>query len=63
MQVVDTAVSTVKRATAFLAGLLPEPPADEPEPPDIDGKRRSTIDPEALRRIERLRKNGKGGNR
>jgi hypothetical protein len=43
--------------------LLPSPPSDDAPPPDIHGRRQSEWDPEALRRFERTRKNGKGGNR
>lgn len=63
MAVLDAAVSAIKRAAGAIAGLLPEAPSSEAERPDIDGKRRGDLDPEALRRVKRAEKAGKGGYR
>ncbi len=63
MSVFAPALRTIRRATRGIWSLLPDAPTDDAPPPDIDGHRPADIDPETLRRFERTRKNGKGGNR
>lgn len=63
MSVVEPAIRAMRRAARGVVNLLPEPPSDDAPPPDIDGKHQSEWDPETLRRFDRTRKNGKGGNR
>jgi len=48
---------------AWAADILPAPPSRDAEPPDVDGKRRAELDPEDLRRVMGLAKEGKGGYR
>ena len=50
------------KVVSFLASLLPSEPSDEPEPPDIDGRRPSEIDTTRIE-IDIERKDGKGGYR
>ncbi len=61
--VLQAAVSAIKRAAGVVSGLLPEPPSNQAQPPDIDGKRTADLNPEDLRRVQRARKEGKGGYR
>jgi hypothetical protein len=63
MSAIATAVATVRRAIDLVAGLLPDLPSGDGERPDIDGRRRSGLDPEDLRRVHRAGKKGKGGYR
>jgi hypothetical protein len=56
-------LDAVRRVVGWLGGLLPEPPSDASPPPDLDGRRPTGIDPETMRRLDRTRKNGHGGNR
>lgn len=63
MSVISAALAVVKRVAVAIGGWLPtRPPSDVP-PPDIDGKREVELDPNALRRVELSRKEGKGGFR
>ena len=63
MAVVEPAMQAIRRAARGIVNLLPDAPSTDAPPPDIDGRRPSEMDPETLRRFERTRKNGKGGNR
>lgn len=63
MSVIPRVVAAIRRVGRALGGLLPEPPSEDAPPPDIDGKRSGTPDPEALRRVDLARKEGKGGYR
>lgn len=63
MSVVAPVVAAIKRVAAVVGGLLPEPPSRDSERPDIDGRRQADLDPADLRRVERARKEGKGGYR
>lgn len=63
MSVVEPAVRAIRRAARGVVNLLPEAPSDEAPPPDIDGRHQSEWDAETLRRFQRTRKDGKGGNR
>ncbi len=63
MSVIETVVAAIRRIGKAMGGLLPEPPSGEAPPPDIDGKRPGAPDPEALRRVDLARKEGKGGYR
>jgi hypothetical protein len=63
MSVFASAVGAIKSAVRGVVNLLPDAPSFDAPAPDIDGRRPTGIDPEALRRFERTRKNGKGGNR
>ncbi len=63
MSVTSSALAVVKRVVGAIGSLLPTPPSDDGPPPDIDGKRQGDLDPEALRRVELARKDGKGGYR
>jgi hypothetical protein len=53
----------IGRVARGIVDLLPDAPSDDAPPPDIDGRRPMGIDPEALRRLERTRKDGRGGDR
>ncbi len=53
----------VRRLASFLGSLLPAPPSSDAPPPDVDGKRQATLNPDDLRRVELARKDGKGGYR
>jgi len=63
MSVVAAALDAVIRVARAIGNLFPAPPSSDSPPPDIDGKRQGELDPEALRRIDRSRKEGKGGFR
>ena len=63
MSVITAALGAVKRIAGAIGDLLPAPPSADSPPPDIDGKRQGALDPEALRRVELARKEGKGGYR
>jgi hypothetical protein len=63
MSATHTAVAAVRRAISLVAELLPEPPSRDSTRPDIDGRRRSDLDPDDLRRVHRAGKKGKGGYR
>ena len=63
MSVVAPALRALQRAARGVVNLLPGGPSYEAPPPDIDGRRPAGIDPEALRRLERTRKDGRGGDR
>jgi hypothetical protein len=63
MSILTPAVQAIRSAIRGVVNLLPEAPSSDAPPPDIDGRRPDGIDPETLRRFERTRKNGKGGNR
>ena len=63
MSVIASTVSALRRAAGVVANLLPEPPSRDSERPDIDGKRQADLNPEDLRRVQRARKEGKGGYR
>jgi hypothetical protein len=63
MSVITPALDAVKRIAGAIGSLFPAPPSADSAPPDIDGKRQGELDPEALRRVELARKEGKGGYR
>ena len=63
MSVITSALTAVKRVAGAIGNLFPAPPSVDGPPPDIDGRRQGDLDPEALRRVERARKDGKGGYR
>ncbi len=63
MSALAPVMDALRRVAGAVGSLLPAPPSTEAPPPDIDGRRPMGIDPEVLRRLERTRKNGKGGNR
>jgi len=58
------AVRSLGRVLAFLAALLPSPPTSDAGPPDVDGFHDRDVDAQATAlKMERLRKDGHGGNR
>jgi hypothetical protein len=63
MSVVEPALRVIRRAARGVVNLLPDAPSDDAPRPDIDGRRPEGVDPEALRRLERTRKDGRGGDR
>jgi hypothetical protein len=57
------AVGTAFRSVvSFPLDLLPRPPSNEPEPPDIDGRRPAEPDTTTIK-IDVERKDGRGGDR
>jgi hypothetical protein len=60
---VGAALAAFRRVGRAVVDLLPSPPSTDAPPPDVDGRHESTISAETLRRIDRTRKEGKGGNR
>jgi hypothetical protein len=63
MSLITPALDAVRRIAGAIGNLLPATPSADSAPPDIDGKRQGELDPEALRRVELARKEGKGGYR
>ena len=63
MSVLTPALRAFRQAVQAVVSLLPGGPSYDAPPPDIDGRRPAGIDPEALRRLERTRKDGRGGDR
>ncbi|MEO8208419.1 MAG: hypothetical protein ABI598_05235 [Chloroflexota bacterium] len=59
----DLAGAGIRRLASFLGSQLPGPPPGDAPPPDVDGKRQATLNPDDLRRVELARKEGKGGYR
>lgn len=63
MSVITPALDAVRRIVGAIGSLLPVSPSVAAPPPDLDGRRPHELDPADLRRMDRARKEGKGGYR
>ena len=63
MTVARRIVDAIRGLVGLIGRQLPEPPSDDAERPDIDGRRDPDPSPEDLRRVHLAEKQGKGGTR